>query len=64
MRCGFSANHELAARQRLAVAHIDAEQAIEERFAGEAGARQLYSIDAVAGLHRELFGRLPIEHKR
>ena len=57
----FSANKELAARQRLAVAHIDAEAAIEQRYSGESGARQLYAAAAVRDIHRELFSRLPPE---
>ncbi|MBP7914970.1 MAG: Fic family protein [Vitreoscilla sp.] len=59
LRRDFSANLELAARQRLAVAHIEAEQAVEERYAGADGAQRLYSAEAVADLHRELFSRLP-----
>ena len=55
----FSDNKELAARQRLAVAHIDAEAAIEQRYSGESGARQLYAAAAVRDIHRELFSRLP-----
>jgi Fic family protein len=57
----FSANKELAARQRLAIAHIDAEAAIEQRYSGESGARQLYNAAAVRDIHRELFSRLPPE---
>lgn len=57
----FSGNKELAARQRLALAHIEAETEIEMRYAGEAGACQLYSAAAVCDLHRELFARLPAE---
>lgn len=57
----FSGNKELAARQRLALAHIEAEAEIEKRYAGEAGACQLYSAAAVCDLHRELFARLPAE---
>jgi len=57
----FSANKELAARQRLAIAHIDAEAAIEQRYSGESGGRQLYAAAAVRDLHRELFSRLPPE---
>jgi len=57
----FSANEELAARQRLAIAHIDAEAAIEQRYSGESGARQLYAAAAVRDIHRELFSRLPPE---
>ncbi|MBI4985474.1 MAG: Fic family protein [Rhodocyclales bacterium] len=55
----FSDNKELAARQRLALAHIDAEAAVERRYSGDAGARQLYSAAAVQDIHRELFARLP-----
>jgi Fic family protein len=61
LRRDFSANRELAARQRLAVAHIEAEVALEARYAGAAGAQRLYSAEAVADLHRELFSRLPGE---
>lgn len=60
LRRDFSDNPDLAARQRLAVAHIEAEQAVEVRYAGAEGARRLYSEAAVADLHRELFGRLPM----
>ena len=59
LRRDFSTNRELATRQRLAVAHIEAETAIEARYGGADGARRLYSTDAVTDLHRELFGRLP-----
>jgi len=59
LRQDFSQDRALAARQRLAVAHIEAEQALELRYAGEAGARALYTVEAVCDLHRELFGRLP-----
>jgi Fic family protein len=59
LRRDFSQNRELAARQRLAVAHIQAEEAIESNFNGPEGAQRLYSPEAVAELHRELFSRLP-----
>lgn len=59
LRKDFSGNRELAARQRLAVAHIDAETAVEQQYQGADGARRLYSAEAVCGLHRELFARLP-----
>ncbi|GAB2819791.1 Fic family protein [Comamonas piscis] len=55
----FSANKELAAKQRLAVAHIDAEAALEQRYRGEEGAHCLYSPEGVQDLHHELFARLP-----
>ena len=64
LRQDFSANRELAARQRLAVAHIEAETAIEARYAGAEGAQRLYSANAVTDLHRELFGRLPADDLR
>jgi Fic family protein len=55
----FSKNAQLAAKQRLAVAHIEAEEVLEQRYAGEGGAQALYTLDAVQDIHRELFGRLP-----
>lgn len=58
----FSDNKALAARQRLAIAHIDAEAAIEQRYSGESGGRQLYAAAAVRDIHRELFSRLPPEN--
>lgn len=64
LRRDFSANRELAAKQRLAVAHIEAETAIEARYVGADGAQRLYSADAVTDLHRELFGRLPADDLR
>ncbi len=60
LRQDFSQDAVLAAKQRLAVAHIDAEQALEQRYAGLEGARALYSVDAVQALHGALFGRLPV----
>ncbi|MBD9391270.1 Fic family protein [Acidovorax sp. ACV01] len=59
LRKDFSQDAVLAAKQRLAVAHIEAESALEQRYAGVGGARALYSVDAGQVLHRELFGRLP-----
>lgn len=55
----FSSNTELAARQRLALAHIQAEAVVECRYAGDAGALALYSETAIRDLHRELFSHLP-----
>lgn len=57
----FSGNADLAARQRLALAHIEAEAEVEKRYVGDEGACQLYSVTAVCDLHRELFSRLPAE---
>ena len=59
LRKEFSGDSGLAARQRLAVAHIEAETAIEQRCTGDAGARWLYGADAVQQLHHEIFARLP-----
>ena len=59
LRKDFSGDRELAARQRLAVAHIEAEAVIEQRYRGEEGARRLYTAQAVGELHHELFARLP-----
>jgi Fic family protein len=59
LRKDFSDDPNLAARQRLATAHIDAEQSIEQRYHGSDGVKNLYSVEAVLDIHRELFGRLP-----
>jgi Fic family protein len=61
LRQDFSNDARLAAKQRLAVAHIDAEIELEQRYRGEAGARALYSPGAVCDLHRTLFARLPAQ---
>lgn len=58
LRQDFSTDAKLAAKQRLAVAHIDAEVLLEQRFSGESGASSLYAPDSVQVLHRELFSRL------
>ncbi len=66
----FSANAELARKQRLAVAHIRTEQSceaeVERRVAasGDEGARWLYSSDALTWLHGALFSDLPAERPR
>lgn len=59
LRKDFSTDAHLAARQRLALAHIEAELALEARYKGQAGAQALYGLDAVRDLHRTLFARLP-----
>ena len=59
MRRDFSTDARLATRQRLAIAHIDAEVALEARYAGAAGATRLYTRQAVQDIHAELFSRLP-----
>lgn len=63
----FSANADLARKQRLAVAHIRAEtlceNEIDRRLAAEGvdAARWLYSPEALKWLHSELFRHLPQE---
>lgn len=59
LRQDFSKDAAVAAKQRLAVAHIAAEEVLERRYNGLEGARALYTVDAVQEMHRELFGRLP-----
>lgn len=59
LRRDFANDAALAAKQRLALAHIDAEVDLEARYAGEPGAKALYSARAVADIHRSLFARLP-----
>lgn len=59
LRQDFSKDASLAAKQRLAVAHIEAEAVLEQRYSGMDGAHALYTVEAVQDLHRELFGRLP-----
>jgi Fic family protein len=70
----FSANADLARKQRLAVAHIRAEALCEDMLrqkareggsaAGGHGARWLYSPEALSGLHTSIFGDLPPEDLR
>ena len=60
LRQDFSKDAALAAKQRLAVAHIEAEEALEQRYAGAENAPALFTVEAVQSLHRELFGRLPV----
>jgi Fic family protein len=61
----FSANADLARRQRLAVAHIRTEELCEGELVrravteGDGATRWLYSADALAWMHRELFRDLP-----
>lgn len=59
LRKDFSSNEALALKQRLAVAHIVAEQSLEQQYVGPDGAIALYSTDAIENIHRELFAKLP-----
>ena len=66
----FSANADLARKQRLAVAHIRTEQLceyeVDRRLAaqGDDGARWLFSSEALTWLHGELFRELPADDLR
>jgi Fic family protein len=51
----FSNNTELAAKQHLAIAHIKAEETLEQRYLGENSVKALYSISGIQDIHRELF---------
>ena len=59
LRQDFAQDATLAAKQRLAVAHIEAEAALERRYQGQEGARALYTVGAVHELHQALFERIP-----
>ena len=60
LRKDFSKDAKLAAKQRLAVAHIEAEAALEQRFSGPDGAGALYAANVAQVLHQTLFDRLPV----
>ncbi len=59
LRKDFSQNADLASRQRLALAHIEAEIELEQRYAGDSGVAALYTLPALQDLHRALLARLP-----
>jgi Fic family protein len=59
LRKDFSKDPNLAMRQRLAIAHIDAEVVVEQRYSSIQGANLLYRPEAVLDIHRELFVRIP-----
>jgi Fic family protein len=59
LRQDFSEDAALASKQRLAVAHIEAEETLEQHYRGVEGARALFTVAAVQDVHRALFGRLP-----
>ena len=59
LRKDFSQDAKLAARQRLAIAHIDTEAELEASFVGSAGVAALYAPAAVQDIHLALFSRLP-----
>ena len=61
----FSANADLARRQRLAVAHVRSEELCEAELDrrraadGDSAIRWLYASEALTWMHRELFRDLP-----
>jgi Fic family protein len=59
LRRDFSAEPELAARQRMALAHMDAERALEIAYPDEAAIASIYQMQTVQAMHTELFKRLP-----
>jgi Fic family protein len=59
LRKDFSSDVKLAARQRLALAHIAAEEHLEQRYRTVEDSATLYSPQAIQELHHELFSRLP-----
>jgi Fic family protein len=62
LRNDYSADEDKARRQRLAVAHIAAEEALEMRWATWSE-EQVWSRQMVADLHQDLFARLPAEDR-
>lgn len=58
LRKQFDADPGLARKQRLAVAHMEAEEELEQRLAGMS-ARDLFSAARVREIHRLLYQKLP-----
>ncbi len=59
LRQDFSSNVQLAAKQRLALAHIEAEAQLERHYQSSSDAAMLYSAEALKDVHSTLFGQLP-----
>jgi Fic family protein len=57
LRNDYSADADKARRQRLAVAHMAAEQALEQRWS-QWEPRQIWSAAMVCDIHQDLFARL------
>jgi Fic family protein len=58
MRQDFDANRELQRKQRLALAHMNAEQALEQATS-DAEVRTLFDPDRVRAIHEALYSCLP-----
>jgi Fic family protein len=61
LRADFSDRPDIARRQRLALAHIDAEKELERQCAGE---RHALSSAFLVRAHSSLYGRLPAEDRQ
>jgi len=59
LRRDFSSDARLAARQRLALAHMEVEAWVEAHYSGQPGVAQLWQAESVQALHHALFARLP-----
>lgn len=59
IRSQFDADVERARRQRLALAHMEAERTLELDWSGVA-ARALFSPERIVAIHADLYGRLPV----
>jgi Fic family protein len=57
LRSQFDADRERARRQRLALAHMEAERSLESAWSGVA-ARDLFRPERVVAIHADLYGRL------
>ena len=58
VRSQFDADGERARRQRIALAHMEAERTLEADWSGVA-ARDLFHPERVIAIHADLYGRLP-----
>jgi Fic family protein len=58
VRSQFDADRERARRQRLALAHMEAERSLEGAWSGIA-ARELFRPECVVAIHGDLYRRLP-----
>ncbi|WP_372828645.1 Fic family protein [Polaromonas sp.] len=58
LRSDYSQDQDKARRQRLALAHMEAERAIESRWKGWTSG-QVWSAQMVRDIHQDLFARLP-----
>ena len=58
LRSDYSQDQDKARRQRLALAHMETERAIEAGWKGWTGG-QVWSAQMVCDIHQDLFARLP-----